>query len=183
MPMAVSREERCYTHTPPPATARSRFLTAKNSSFSKQMVSTEPHLIPHAQSQLTPRADGSGWMKIKPTNSATSGLVPASYAELTSKTDVSAAASASTTSLSGSAHSASGPAGRKQGPAVAPRRGAKKVRHVEALYTYDPSGDGETAMQEGERMVLVSPDQGDGWCEVESKAGKGVVPAGWVKEA
>lgn len=122
-------------------------------------------------------------MKIKPTNSATSGLVPASYAELTSKTDVSAAASASTTSLSGSAHSASGPAGRKQGPAVAPRRGAKKVRHVEALYTYDPSGDGETAMQEGERMVLVSPDQGDGWCEVESKAGKGVVPAGWVKEA
>ncbi|KAL1591207.1 hypothetical protein WHR41_00248 [Cladosporium halotolerans] len=126
--------------------------------------------------------DGSGWMKIKPTNSATSGLVPASYAELTSKTDVSAAASASTTSLSGSAHSASGPAGRKQGPAVAPRRGAKKVRHVEALYTYDPSGDGETAMQEGERMVLVSPDQGDGWCEVESKAGKGVVPAGWVKE-
>ena len=95
---------------------------------------------------------------------------------------VSTAASASTTSLAGSVNSSSAPAGRKQGPAVAPRRGAKKVRHVEAMYTYDPSGEGETAMVEGEKMVLVAPDQGDGWCEVESKAGRGVMPAGWVKE-
>ncbi|KAM0719555.1 hypothetical protein Q7P37_003685 [Cladosporium fusiforme] len=130
--------------------------------------------------------DGTGWLKIKPTNSATPGLVPASYAELGAKTSprpVSAAASASTTSLAGSINSNSTPSsGRKQGPAVAPRRGAKKVRHVEALYTYDPSGEGETAMQEGEKMVLVAQDQGDGWCEVESRTGRGVVPAGWVKE-
>ena len=108
-----------------------------------------------------------------------------SYTEMTTKASfsddrpVSTAASMSTTSLAGSINSS---AGRKQGPAVAPRRGAKKVRHVEALYTYDPSGEGETAMQEGEKMVLLSPDQGDGWCEVEGKAGRGVVPAGWVKE-
>ena len=94
---------------------------------------------------------------------------------------VSTAASVSTTSLAGSINSSTA-GGRKQGPAVAPRRGAKKVRHVEALYTYDPSGEGETAMQEGEKMVLLSPDQGDGWCEVEGKAGRGVVPAGWVRE-
>ena len=96
---------------------------------------------------------------------------------------VSNAASVSTTSLAGSINS-SVPSigGRKQGPAVAPRRGAKKVRHVEALYAYEPNGEGETSMQEGEKMVLVSPDQGDGWCEVESKGGRGVVPAGWVKE-
>ena len=93
---------------------------------------------------------------------------------------VSTAASVSTTSLAASISSST--AARKQGPAVAPRRGAKKVRHVEALYTYDPSGEGETAMQEGEKMVLLSPDQGDGWCEVEGKAGRGVVPAGWVRE-
>jgi hypothetical protein len=37
-------------------------------------------------------------------------------------------------------------------------------------------------MQEGEKMVLIAPDQGDGWCEVESKGRRGVVPAGWVKE-
>jgi len=53
---------------------------------------------------------------------------------------------------------------------------------VEALYTYDPTGDGEVAMEAGEKMVLIQADQGDGWCEVESKAGRGVVPSGWVKE-
>lgn len=131
-------------------------------------------------------ADGSGWVKIQPTNGGPAGLVPASYTEMTAKASfsddrpVSTAASVSTTSLAASISSST--AGRKQGPAVAPRRGAKKVRHVEALYTYDPSGEGETAMQEGEKMVLLSPDQGDGWCEVEGKAGRGVVPAGWVRE-
>lgn len=129
-------------------------------------------------------------MKIKPRNSPTAGLVPASYTELTSRSPdvrpVSNAASVSTTSLAGSINS-SAPSigGRKQGPAVAPRRGGAKkptLRHVEALYTYDPAGEGETSMQEGEKMVLIAPDQGDGWCEVESKGGRGVVPAGWVKE-
>lgn len=112
--------------------------------------------------------------------------MPASYTELTSRSPdarpVSNAASVSTTSLAGSINSSAPSIGRKQGPAVAPRRGAKKVRHVEALYTYDPAGEGETSMQEGEKMVLIAPDQGDGWCEVESKGGRGVVPAGWVKE-
>jgi hypothetical protein len=133
----------------------------------------------------TPPTDGSGWLKIKPTNSPATGLVPASYTELISPSarPVSNAASVSTTSLVGSINSSAPSIGRKQGPAVAPRRGgAKKVRHVEALYTYEPNGEGETAMQEGEKMVLISADQGDGWCEVESKGGRGVVPAGWVRE-
>ena len=132
-------------------------------------------------------------MKIKPSNSPTAGLVPASYTELSpagnsspSARPVSNAASVSTTSLAGSINS-SAPSigGRKQGPAVAPRRGGAKkptLRHVEALYTYGPAGEGETSMTEGEKMVLIAPDQGDGWCEVESKGGRGVVPAGWVKE-
>ena len=71
---------------------------------------------------------------------------------------------------------------KKVGPAVAPRRGAKKLRYVEALYTYSASGPGEVNMTEGEKMVLIQADQGDGWCEVEAQAGKGVVPAGWCKE-
>jgi formin-binding protein 1 len=129
--------------------------------------------------------DGSGWIKIKPSGfGAGSGLVPATYADLTA-TPTSArpisTASASTTSLAGSDGSGPKPV-KKQGPAVAPRRGAKKVKHVEALYTYEASGPGETDMQAGEKMVLVTPDSGDGWCEVESRAGKGVVPASWIKD-
>lgn len=134
--------------------------------------------------------DGSGWIKIKPDSfGAVPGLVPASYAELGSAPSsrnifddrpVSTAASASTTSLAGS--DSAGSIKKKVGPAVAPRRGAKKVKHVEALYTYSPNADGEVAMEEGERMVLITPDQGDGWAEVQSRAGKGVVPSSWIKE-
>jgi len=139
--------------------------------------------------------DGSGWIKVKPnTFGAVAGLVPASYAEISStpatppRPNPSASVafddrpdSASTVSLAGSDTPPTGK--KKQGPVVAPRRGAKKVKHVEALYSYTASGPGEVDMAEGERMVLVVPDQGDGCCEVEARAGKGVVPAGWVRDA
>lgn len=167
--------------------ARSLYQMDKNSQSLNQTVrKVSSSIHPTPKNPLTFSPDGSGWVKIKPSNSATSGLVPATYTELTSSPSarpVSNAASVSTTSLAGSINS-SAPSigGRKQGPAVAPRRGAKKVRHVEALYRYDPAGEGETSMQEGEKMVLIAADQGDGWCEVESKGGRGVVPAGWVKE-
>ncbi|CAK1356015.1 Protein BZZ1 [Cercospora beticola] len=139
--------------------------------------------------------DGSGWIKVKPnTFGSVAGLVPASYAELSappipSKASlghdvrpVSAAASNhSTASLTGSDDGAPRP--KKQGPAVAPRRrGAAAKKYVEAMYTYQANGPGEVDMDEGEKMVLVKADEGDGWCEVESRAGKGVVPASWVKE-
>lgn len=66
---------------------------------------------------------------------------------------------------------------------MAPKRGRKKVKRVEALYTYDASDDGQTSMTEGEHLVLINSDQGDGWCEVERTDGsKGFVPASWVKE-
>lgn len=134
--------------------------------------------------------DGSGWIKVRPTSPGSNpGLVPSSYAELSAVTHpsrspiedrpVSMAASASTISLAGSDTPS---VKKKQGPAVAPRRGAKKVKHVVASYTYQAAGPGETDMQEGERMVLIAPDQGDGWVEVESRAGKGVVPASWVSD-
>ena len=136
--------------------------------------------------------DGSGWIKIKPSSFGSSaGLVPASYADLSSAPKATtteggrpvSTASGSTTSLAGSDTPSVGPKPpKKQGPAVAPRRGAKKVKHVEALYTYSAANPGETDMEEGEKMVLVQADQGDGWCEVESRAGKGVVPASWVRD-
>ncbi|KAI6826290.1 hypothetical protein KC340_g10336 [Hortaea werneckii] len=151
--------------------------------------------------------DGSGWIKISPTGfGATPGLVPASYADVSppeppSKSPppetspfVSAAdpppagvdPGGSTTSLSDAA--GGGGAKKKVGPAVAPRRGATKknsspaVKHVEALYTYEANGADETSMEEGEKLVLCVPDQGDGWVEVEGKSGRGVVPGGWVRE-
>lgn len=137
-------------------------------------------------------SDGSGWIKVKPnTFGSPAGLVPASYAELSpfsgtptpSIRPVSRAASASTASLADSISAATNKP-KKVGPAVAPRRAAKKtnVKYVEAMYTYEATGEGEVTMEEGEKMVLVNPDQGDGWCEVESRAGRGVVPSGWVKE-
>lgn len=134
--------------------------------------------------------DGSGWIKVCPASPGSApGLVPSSYAEIIQPAPptrssiearpVSMAASASTTSLAGSDTPS---VKKKQGPTVAPRRGAKKLKHVVASYTYQAAGPGETDMQEGETMVLVAPDSGDGWVEVESRAGKGVVPASWVKE-
>ncbi|KAK0267536.1 Protein BZZ1 [Friedmanniomyces endolithicus] len=143
--------------------------------------------------------DGSGWIKIKPSRIGSAvGLVPASYAELSSsaarspttpnETDhrpISYAGSTSTVSLAGS--DSAGSIKKKVGPAVAPpRRGAKKppaaVKQVEALYTYAAQGSGEASMEAGERMVLVGGDQGDGWVEVQARAGRGVVPASWVRE-
>ena len=135
--------------------------------------------------------DGSGWVKIKPDGFGTSpGIVPASYVDLSSApTKPSPAARPISTATSGSASSleastASLGGGAKPKPAAPPpRRGAKKtVKHVEALYTYSATSGGETDMEEGERMILLAADQGDGWCEVESRAGRGVVPSSWVRE-
>lgn len=91
--------------------------------------------------------------------------------------------SVSSTSLAGSIGS-SAPSVKKKGPVVAPKRGGKKIKYVEALYTYEGAGEGEASMEEGERLVLIAPDTGDGWCEVEKSGGggRGVVPAGWVRE-
>lgn len=84
--------------------------------------------------------------------------------------------SGSSTSLASSA------AAKKQGPAVAPRRGAKKVKHVEALYDYTAQSDAEFSMAEGERFVLVSMGGGDGWAEVEKSGETKSVPANYIQE-
>ena len=137
------------------------------------------------------KIDGSGWMKIRVPSTGNEGLVPASYVEVTPSSATSPtythsthAASESTTSLAASISSSGTAAGRKKGPVVAPKRGGKKIKYVEALYTYGATGEGEASMDEGEKLILIAPDQGDGWCEVERAGGqgRGVVPAGWVKE-
>lgn len=73
-------------------------------------------------------------------------------------------------------------AGKKQGPAVAPRRGAKKVKHCEALYAYTAQSDAEFDMEEGEKFVLISMGTGDGWADVEKNGERRIVPAAYIQE-
>lgn len=85
---------------------------------------------------------------------------------------------ASTYSNSGSSI---GTVGKKKGPAVAPRRGAKKLKYAVALYDYTAQTDAEHNMTEGERFVLVKEDPGDGWAEVEKRGATKSVPASYVQ--
>lgn len=125
---------------------------------------------------------GSGWVKVRA--GYKEGLVPATYLELiplaAQHTGASSIRPASTYSNSGSSIGGA-PAVKKKGPAVAPRRGAKKLRYVEALYEYTAQSDAEHSMMEGERFVLVKEDPGDGWAEVEKGGVTASVPASYVK--
>ncbi|OCL01181.1 FCH-domain-containing protein [Cenococcum geophilum 1.58] len=125
--------------------------------------------------------DGSGWIKIRA--GSKEGLVPAAYVEILSLTPPpsnrpGSTYSASSVSLSGSI---SAP-GKKKGPAVAPKRGAKKLKYVEALYDYKAQSDAEHSMAEGERFVLINMEAGDGWADVEKGGLVKSVPANYLQE-
>ncbi|KAL2802713.1 hypothetical protein BJX63DRAFT_99833 [Aspergillus granulosus] len=132
--------------------------------------------------------DGSGWMRVR-SESSGEGLVPASYVEVL-PTPVATSASPATgrpgstysnssASLAGSTAAA---AAKRVGPAVAPRRGAKKLQYVEALYDYEARSDMEWSMTEGDRFVLVTRDSGDGWADVERGGVTKSVPANYIQE-
>jgi formin-binding protein 1 len=104
-------------------------------------------------------------------------MVPSTYVEFTTTAPAPAARPASVISTS----TTSSTAAKKKGPAVAPRRGAKKLKYVEALYEYTAQGDTEHSMMEGERFVLVKEDPGDGWVEVEKAGVTASVPASYVQ--
>ena len=70
---------------------------------------------------------------------------------------------------------------KKKGPAVAPKKGAKKLHFVEALYDYTAQSDAEWSIHEGERFVLVSQDAGSGWAEVEKGGQVRSVPANYIQ--
>jgi len=119
-----------------------------------------------------------GWTLIR-LDSHSTGLVPTSYIEflptpVPSERPVSY--SSSSASLAGSIP------GKKKGPAVAPKRGAKKLKYVEALYDYESRSEMEWSMSEGEKFVLVTKDNGDGWADVEKGGITKSVPANYVQE-
>ncbi|MCJ1313503.1 hypothetical protein MMC25_007182 [Agyrium rufum] len=140
--------------------------------------------------------DGSGWTTIS--TSRSEGVVPTSYLEMLPDQPVMNHSTGSPyspvlnsprpqSSYSDSSNSLHTPAStsttsqKKRGPAVAPKRGAKKLNYVEALYDYDGRTDAEWSMIEGEKFVLVTADQGDGWAEVEKGGVVKSVPANYVK--
>ncbi|KAF9765101.1 hypothetical protein IL306_002669 [Fusarium sp. DS 682] len=125
--------------------------------------------------------DGSGWVKVRA--GYKEGLVPSSYVEFTTVTTPTAPAPAARPSSTYSTSTTSSLAAstKKKGPAVAPKRGAKKLRYVEALYDYTAQAESEHTMVEGERFVLVQDDPGDGWVEVEKAGVTGSVPASYVQ--
>ncbi|KAF8857783.1 hypothetical protein BDZ45DRAFT_425148 [Acephala macrosclerotiorum] len=120
--------------------------------------------------------DDGGWLKIK--SGFKEGLVPTAYVEIL-PLSLSHRPS-SIYSNSGSSITSSVTA-KKQGPAVAPKRGAKKLKYVEALYEYTAGSDAEHSMSEGERFVLIKEDPGDGWAEVERGGVVKSVPANYVQ--
>ena len=135
---------------------------------------------------LTASEDGSGWVKVRA--GYKEGLVPATYLEILPSAP--APMAPQTTGSSFSARPAStysnsgssiGTVGKKKGPAVAPRRGAKKLKYAVALYDYTAQTDAEHNMAEGERFVLVKEDPGDGWAEVEKGGATKSVPASYVQ--
>jgi hypothetical protein len=127
-----------------------------------------------------------GWTKIR-VGFGSEGLVPTAYLE-----ELPAASSAvstptiehpkSTYSDSSTSLASATTAAKKKGPAVAPKRGAKKVKYVEALYAYEAQSDAEFDMAEGERFILISMGSGDGWADVERGGETKSVPANYIQE-
>ncbi|KAL2002260.1 hypothetical protein VTN02DRAFT_341 [Thermoascus thermophilus] len=127
--------------------------------------------------------DGSGWMRVRA--GALDGLVPASYveAETPSSSAGPGLADRRASVYSNSSTSQAGSVGPKRvGPAVAPKRGAKKVQYVVALYDYEARSDAEFSMVEGDRFVLINKDSGDGWADVERGGQTKSVPANYIQE-
>ncbi|OCL06784.1 FCH-domain-containing protein [Glonium stellatum] len=137
--------------------------------------------VPEGRDVSILEPEDGGWIKVRA--GSKEGLVPASYVEILPLTPPSSnrpgsTYSASSISLSGSI---SAP-GKKKGPAVAPKRGAKKLKYVEALYDYKARTDAEHNMSEGERFVLINMEAGDGWADVEKGGQVKSVPANYLQE-
>ncbi|QSS51956.1 actin polymerization protein Bzz1 [Histoplasma capsulatum var. duboisii H88] len=130
--------------------------------------------------------DGSGWMRVRA--GSRSGLVPASYVEAIVTPSPALSPKPGLPDRPGSTYSnssaslASSVAGKRRGPAVAPKRGAKKLQYVVALYDYEARSDAEWSMAEGDRFVLVNRDSGNGWSDVEKGGQTKSVPANYIEE-
>lgn len=128
--------------------------------------SDETTIVAGDQLSVIEEDDGSGWTMVNGPQGQ--GLVPTSYIEITSR---------------GPPPLSQQPQQKKKGPSVAPRRGAKKVQYLEALYDYTADGDDEISITAGDRIVLVQDDtDGSGWTEGELNGQTGMFPTSYVKK-
>lgn len=103
--------------------------------------------------------DGSGWTQVRKSDEAT-GLVPTSYLQFITEDESS----------------------KRKGPSVAPKRGAKKVEYVEAIYDYVAEEDNELSILAGDRIALLQEDtDGSGWTEGELNSRTGLFPTSYVR--
>ncbi|KAI9833954.1 MAG: hypothetical protein M1838_005554 [Thelocarpon superellum] len=160
-----------------PATeARGKMQFAYQASGEGEISVDEGHKVTIVEAD-----DGSGWIKVRA--GTLEGLVPASYVEsLPAGRGSTERPSSTYSNSSASVAGGAGPGGKKKGPAVAPKRGAKKLKYVEALYDYEARSEAEWNMSEGERFVLVSQDAGDGWADVEKGGTVKSVPANYIQD-
>lgn len=71
---------------------------------------------------------------------------------------------------------------RKRAPPVAPKRGAKRVQYMEALYDYAAEEENELSIAAGERIAVVQQDtDGSGWTEGEARGQRGLFPTAYAK--
>jgi len=103
--------------------------------------------------------DGSGWTQVR-TSENGSGLVPTSYIEVVPRR------------VSQS---------KKVGPQVTPRRHGKKIEYMQALYDYQARGSDEISIKAGDKIVVISKDDGSGWTEGELNGSKGLFPTSYTK--
>ncbi|KAI5296125.1 hypothetical protein KEM52_005535 [Ascosphaera acerosa] len=145
-----------------------------------------------AQVTVVEPDDGSGWLRVRCGSST--GLVPTSYVDLTASSQshmrpVSNRSNGSSGFIATFSSAGAGPggpggpgaAGKRRGPAVAPRRGAKKLQYVVALYPYEARTDAEFSFKDGDKFVLVNKDSGNGWSDVERDGVVKSVPANYVQ--
>ncbi|KAK0616075.1 hypothetical protein B0T17DRAFT_592694 [Bombardia bombarda] len=177
------------TITPGSGTLRKpRIIAPPPAAYISELPGREGELsVPEGRDLVILEPDtGSGWMKVRA--GYKEGNVPASYVEVSAPTPAAiapqntgqSARPPSTYSNSGSSIGTSGPT-KKKGPAVAPRRGAKKLKYVEASFEYTAQSELEHSMEEGERFVLIREDQGDGWTDVEKGGVTKSVPSSYIK--
>lgn len=118
--------------------------------------------------------DEGGWSEIRLSN-GNSGMVPTSYIEINSQDTNSNTPAELVAETTGSS--------KKKGPSVAPKRGAKRVQYLEALYDYVADGDDEITIRAGDKIILVQDDtDGSGWTEGELNGERGMFPTSYVKK-
>lgn len=121
----------------------------------------EIDLVPGQTYELVEADDGSGWTTLKD-NYGSQGLAPTSYLTIMA------------------ADTLDSP--KRKGPSVAPKRGARRVQYVEALYDYTADEENELTIRAGDRIILVQADtEGSGWTEGELDGVKGLFPTAYVK--